>query len=325
MTLQELRLFAIYLSKINPKDPATKLVRFPLSDFLSIMELKEPNVPYFKKVAESLLCKPVLIPTERGGFDAFGLFSRFKVDSDENGDWYVDINATDEAMPLLFDYRGHYFKYELWNALRLKGKNQLRMYEVLKQYERKGYRVISVSDLKGMLGIDMKEYPQFKFFRQNVLEPCKKALTENTDISYTYEAHSKKGRAIHELKFIITKNKDFVDPLGLEKFIDIKAQVSCEVKPQQIDFDDIDENGNVRATGRHWKYEERITSLMGACLNEFSREQIMVLFDVMPDFAKLDESISHDFLQLKYREMDMRKPTQSRFGYLKKLINDEHI
>ena len=36
-TTQELRLFSIYLSKINPYDKNTRIVRFPLSDFQRIM------------------------------------------------------------------------------------------------------------------------------------------------------------------------------------------------------------------------------------------------------------------------------------------------
>ena len=39
MTLQELRFFSIYLSKINPQDIDTRVVRFPLDDFQKIMNL----------------------------------------------------------------------------------------------------------------------------------------------------------------------------------------------------------------------------------------------------------------------------------------------
>jgi len=61
---------------------------------------------------------------------------------------------------------------------------------------------------------------------------------------------------------------------------------------------------------------------MGVCNNEFSRDEIIVLFDIMPSWAKYDENDSHDFLQSKYREMNMRKPNVSRFGYLKKIISE---
>ena len=326
MSLQELRLFGIYLSKINPQDQATRIVRFSLVDFQNIMDLRRLNLQYFQKIAYNLVRKTVSVPTERGGLSVFNIFRECTIEADESGTWYVEIDADDKALPLLFDFQSHFFKYELWNTLRLKGKNQLRMYEVLKQCEKIGYRIISIADLKGMLGIKESEYPQFKEFKRCVLEVCKKALAENTDISYAYEPHSKKGRKVHELKFTITKNKDYIDPLGLDKFIDLGSQITTEDDHQDtINFDDIDENGNIRSTGTSPVYEERIAYLMTACNNEFSREEIVVLFDIMPGQVKHDENDSHDFLQSKYREMDMRKPKQSRFGYLKTLIKEAGV
>jgi len=230
------------------------------------------------------------------------------------------------ALPLMFDFKSHYFKYELWNALRLKSKNQLRMYEVLKQREKIGHGVLAVKELREQLGIDNNEHTQFKYFKRDVLDVCQKALAEYTDISYTYEPCGKKGRGgkILELKFCVTKNEDYTDPLSLGRFIDLskEKEVTATEEHADIDFDDIDENGNVRSTGKHWMYEERIRFLMSACDNDFSREQIIVLLDSMPSSVKYDENISHDYLQSKYREMSMRKPNVSRFGYLKKLIEE---
>jgi hypothetical protein len=290
------------------------------------MELGRPNIAHLKNSVDGLLMKIVGVPDEKGtGIIRFQLFKECKIAEDERGGWYIEIDAHDRALPLMFDLKSHFFKYELWNALRLKSKNQLRMYETLKQYERVGYRIISVEKLRSILGIGIDEYTKFNDFRRDVLDVCQKALAVYTDISYVYEPHGKKGRGgkILELKFSITKNKGFVDPLGLDEFIELKNESIAESDIQKIDFDDTDENGIVRATGRHWKYEERITVLAEACMDEFSREQIAVLFDKMPEFVKYDENTSSDYLQSKYREMEMRKPEKSRFGYLKKIIGEE--
>jgi len=192
-----------------------------------------------------------------------------------------------------------------------------------------------VEDLKGMLGIERGEYPRFGDFKTYVLEVCRQALSENTDISFTYEPCGKRGRGgkINELKFTIVKNKGFKDPLSLERFIDINKEIfegserggdSIDVADDNdIDLTDIDENDNVRATGRNWKYEERITYLMTACNNEFSRDQTVVLHDLMQEAVPhviLDGNDSHDYLQRKYHEMVMMKPVVSRFGYLKTII-----
>lgn len=48
----------------------------------------------------------------------------------------------------MFDFKERYFKYELWNALSLSSPNQIRMYEILKQYEKIGQRIIQLDELK---------------------------------------------------------------------------------------------------------------------------------------------------------------------------------
>jgi len=161
MSLQELRLFTVYLSRINPLDPSTRHVKFTIEEFQEIMELGRMNIPYYKKVANNLLSQVIILTTKSGGFDGFNLFSQFKLEIDKDNKWYIDIIANDKAMPFLFEFKNHYFKYELWNALHLKRKSHLRLYEVLKQYERIGYRVVSVSNLRHWLGIEDHEYERF--------------------------------------------------------------------------------------------------------------------------------------------------------------------
>jgi len=223
MTLQELRFFSIYLSKINPKDTSTRVVRFAISDFQAIMELDSRiNIDYMKRVTDSLLCKVVNVPTEHGGYEGFQLFKECRVDIDGKGEWYVEIDAHDKALPLMFEFQARFFSYQLWNALRLRSSNQLRMYEILKQYEKIGSRVLGIDELKELLGIGKNEYALFNNFKKWVLDVCQQALKETTDIKFTYEPYGKKGKGgkVLYLKFTIEKNTDYVDQLTLFEFID---------------------------------------------------------------------------------------------------------
>ena len=224
MTLQELRFFSIYLSKINARDSSTRVVRFSLDDFHAIMELDSRiKIDYMKRVTDSLLCKVVNVPTESGGYTAFQLFKECRVDMDEKGEWYVEIDAHDKALPLMFDYQARFFSYQLWNALRLRSSNQLRMYEILKQYEKIGSRVLGVDELKELLGIGKNEYgDRFNNFKTKVIDACQEALQESTDIKFTYEPHGKKGKGgkILFLKFTIERNTEYVDQLTLFEFIE---------------------------------------------------------------------------------------------------------
>ena len=79
MTIQELRFFSIYLSKINPWDVSTRIVRFPIEDFQRIMEFGRLNIKQLKASTNSLLCKVVNLPTETGGYIGFQLFKECKV------------------------------------------------------------------------------------------------------------------------------------------------------------------------------------------------------------------------------------------------------
>jgi plasmid replication initiation protein len=223
MGLQELRFFTIYLSKINPQDEKSRVVRFPLSEFQSIMDVGRLNMTHTKNVIDGLLTKLTSIPDEKGtGMIRFQIFKECKISEDSDGEWYVEIDAHDRALPLMFNFKGYFFRYELWNTLRLKSVNQLRMYEILKQYEKVGHRILPISELKSLLGINEAEYPRFNRFREHVIDRCQRALTEYTDISFTYESYSKKGNGgkILALKLKKKKNTNFVDPLMLDKFID---------------------------------------------------------------------------------------------------------
>jgi len=221
MSLQELRFFSIYLSKINPDDLNTRVVRFPLEEFKAIMDLGRINIEHMKASTNNLLSKVVNVPNNSGGYSGFQLFKQCVVDVDERGGWYVEIDAHDKALPLMFEFRERYFTYKLWNALRLKSSNQLRMYELMKQYEKIGHRVISLDELKSFLGIEKKEYPRYDNFRRWVLDACKVALAENTDIAFTYAPFGKKGKGgkIIQIRFEIKRNEGFIDPLSLSDFI----------------------------------------------------------------------------------------------------------
>jgi len=329
MTMQELRLFSVYLSRINPSDSKTRHVRFSLAEFQAIMELGRMNVAYYKKVAESLLGKVITLTTKYGGFDAFTLFSRFRLDSDTNGEWFVDVIANDEAMPLLFEFKGNYFKYELWNALHLKGPNQLRLYEILKQYEKTKYRVVSISDLRYWLGIEDSQYSLYADFRRDVLEPCQKAISENTDIMFTYEPYTKgaKGKIL-ELKFNIQRNTNHQDPLTLRKFVELNSDNT--ITSNQLNLNDIDSDNTAEFLDARLitKKEDKLIFLRDAVNSDFTIEQITVLYDIvmrdMPHLARNEALIEcyhhftakYNYMKEKGSKGEIKKP----FGYLKSII-----
>jgi hypothetical protein len=314
MKLQELRFFSIYLAKINARDISTRVVRFPMSDFQKIMELDFVRIDYLINITNSLLGKVVNVP-ENDGYKAFQIFKQCRVNKDEEGEWFVEIDAHDEALPLMFEFKDKYFTYELWNALRLKSANQLRMYELLKQHEKTGERTVSLSDLKELLGIDKTDYPRYDSFRTDVIATCKEALEKYTDIKFDYIPIRKKekGGKIDAIKFTISRNENYIDPLSLSDFINIKNP-----------------NGERETIDVEFK-KELLEFLAEACDNEFNEAEMQILYNlitkILPD--KTGESL-HDFriraynhIKHRYDELNWqsgRKEIKNRFGYLRKIL-----
>ncbi|MDR0819047.1 MAG: replication initiation protein [Oscillospiraceae bacterium] len=328
MTMQELRFFTIYLSKINARDRRSRVVRFSVDEFARIMEFgSRIQINYLKNVTNNLLSKVVSIPTERGGWNSFQLFKECTVDQDKTGEWYVEIDAHDKALPLMFDFKREYFTYELWNALRLHSSNQIIMYELLKQYEKAGERIITVDRLRERLGFSNNEHPRFGDFKNRVLDVCQKAIAETTDIKFTYEPYGKKGPGgkILALKFTISKNANHIDQLTLSEFI--SEQPLSEVV---IDADNeislLSDDGLDRSN----PYVTRIELLIEACNNEFTYEQIEVLNGMIGTkteyeitFGRLKPDIeAFHYLANLYHEMNTHKDISHRFNYLKKMVRD---
>lgn len=187
---QEGKLLRVYLSKIDARNPNSRYVKIPIKDFCTIMGWTtfRPNLEYFKQRTKELLRIVIDGPDQEQNvvYAQTVLFQRCRVIVDK-GQAYVELNASDDALPLMFDFKKDYVSYRIGNILRLKSPNQCLMYEFLKRHEYFGECEISVQELREKLGIAPDEYKRFGDFRTSVLSVCQKALNDSTDICFTYK------------------------------------------------------------------------------------------------------------------------------------------
>lgn len=325
LTLQQLRFFSIYLSKIDPENIESRKVKFSIMDFQTIMDMKKIKIEYMKDVTNGLLSKIVNVPNERGGYSGFQLFKKCVVDVDENG-WFIEIDAHDDALPLMFEFKNKYFTYRLWNALQLKSSNQIRMYEILKQYEKIGYRIVSLEELRGLLGIEKDEYKVYKDFRRRVLDSCQQALEENTDIKFTYEPYGSKGPGgkVISLKFTIESNGKHKDPLLLEDFIGKYNLGTIEEKST-------DKNDDI-------SFFQEACCKRDTAESEFSRAEMEEILSALVKVPKsllpenpMTEKLEirrFDYLKEKYIRMNRiseKEEIKSKVSYMIAMINKDCI
>jgi len=358
MSLQELRFFSIYLAKINARDVNTRVVRFEISEFQRIMGLNQPNINHLKNITDRLLGKIAHVPSESGkGYIAFQLFKECKVDQDTNGTWYVEIDAHDRALPLMFDYKKDYFTYQLWNSLHLKSSNQLKFYECLKRWEYKGVVTLSLEEIRDMLGLESHQHQRWERFRTIVLDICQKALEEYTDIKFTYDLIRKgtgrggASQTITHIKFTIKKNKNHVDPLSLNDFInlqpdpdiidvtydEIPTPISIPEEPkvhiphnEHKDFIENEPTEKELIEIEHEedpdeRYEPHLRFIADACDYRFSNAQMQIIFNfIAPLKNEFDRyhliKASYDRLKMYEANIESQKGI---FNYFEKILATE--
>lgn len=327
MTISQIRLFSIYLSKINPMDVTSREVTFKLDEYARIMQFKRFNVTKLKKSSIDLtrLTVSYCLDDDKGGFETTSsiIFNRLKYYKNDDGEWVVTIDCDDKVLPLMFELKKYYFKYKLWNALQLASPNQLRMYELLKQYEYAGVREISVKDLREFLGLNDNEYPLWANFRRRILDASQIALKQYTDIKFTWEI-GQRGKAgkILTLKFNIEKNDGYARQLVLDDFL--AGQEDPVIEDMQAFEITTESEWDNRETDDIYGF------LADACEKEFSVLEITLLHDyivkIVP-YGDRNRSLElYDYLKRKYDEMNYRAVktnVKNRFGYLKKIIETD--
>ena len=219
MSLQELRFFLVYLSKINPKKPEQTEVSYSLEEYSEILgvELNEKSI---EKTTDELLRRIVVINDDH---PPEGIAERkiktqlFRTCTMErrkkDNKVILKFNCSDEVKPHIFELTDRFTSIEIWNVINLGNFQDARMYMLLRQYRTIGERTIPIEDLKEMLGIEPNAYPAYKIFARDVLKKCQKALEEYTDIKFEFNSVGRPAKFVH---FTIYKNEDYKKPKFLE-------------------------------------------------------------------------------------------------------------
>jgi len=108
--------------------------------------------------------------------------------------WAEEVHAG------LSKIRNGFKSYQLQNIARLDTSHAIRLYEILIRYKDSGYRVISVDDIKEMLGITGK-YPLINDFKRYVINPTVKHINAKTNLRVKWNVKEPVGRKITHLEF----------------------------------------------------------------------------------------------------------------------------
>jgi len=207
-TLVEYRILLVALSKISPLSRSLT-VFFRAEDFCNLLDLRRNGMYSYIKTSSKNLASRTLTIEDKTKKEALTF------------PWLSEIKYNESFITMTFNNKlekhileiltkGGYTKYFIKNILHLDSLYAVRLYELLKQYQKIGIRTLSVADLKSKLGAVKKSYDKMFLFRKYVLIPAQNRVNVCTDLMFEYE-EIKSGREVTDIRFFIQPKFEITD------------------------------------------------------------------------------------------------------------------
>jgi plasmid replication initiation protein len=194
----EQKIILCLASNIQPSDSDFKTYTLPIKEFADLIGVKgQHKYSDLKKITKELMQKVFEVRIDKKVIQVAWL--SYVAYNETEGS--VDIRFDPFLRPYLLELKREFTSYKLENVVQLKSTYAIRIYELLKQYEKIQERIFSLDNLRKLLGAE-DIYPAYGNFKQRVLVPAQKELKDKTDISFNLE-EIKSGRRVTKVKFII--------------------------------------------------------------------------------------------------------------------------
>ena len=209
LSLGEQRLILAMITQIQPDDDDFKPYRISigeLADFLGVA--KGSAYHECKKITKALLGR-VLEIQEHGRLLQTGWVSSADY---IDGTGIVNLSFDPLLKPYLLQLKGNFTSCKFEMLLGFKSQYTMRMYMLLKQYERLKEREVEIDKLRVMLGIGITQYGYYNDFKRNILESTQKELKAKADLTFEFD-EIKFGRRVGAIRFRILSQKKFIEPI----------------------------------------------------------------------------------------------------------------
>jgi len=196
--LNELRLIAYCLAHYDSTDPVNRTFYARVSDLQEIFPINESSAYRVVEAAMLGINEKPLVFRENGRKKFRNWFSGFDY---IEGTGEFEFMVTPEIRPYLLGLKHTFTKYRLGTVYQFKSAHTWKLYENLKKQSFTYNWLISLDELKNLLGIPGKYEKAYEFDRW-VIAPSIKEINDFSDLTVCYKKQ-KRGRSIVSLLFII--------------------------------------------------------------------------------------------------------------------------
>lgn len=233
----EQKLIRLLASMIKKDDVDFKEYQFLAIDLSKILGIKQNNIYRdIDKITDKLMARVIKVKNDEN--EMFKKRHLVKIADFENGILTMKI---DEEMKEFYLELKQYTKYQLKNVMQFKSTYSFRLYELLKQYEKIGSRIITIDDLRIALDIKTNQYPKYANLKQKVINVALNEININTDL-HIVSKEFKEVRKVISIKFNITtssKAKNEIASTSTEVEIEQEPSSDNIKQVQSIIHDDI--------------------------------------------------------------------------------------
>lgn len=305
LTLPELKILDVYLSRIDSHDPEKRTVQIEkgeLERVLGVTRILKDDLD--KRLRHLFQAVEVKDKTKRKGFKIISLFEEADAEPDENDLWTITLTCTLPAREYIFNIENlGYLRYRLKNIIELKSRYSYILFMYLEN--NRGFRnswEIKLDDLKELLKCNAETYKTFFRFNGLVLSKCHQEINEKTDCKFDYEP-IKRGRAIVAIRFTLKTLKQ----LAVE---DVANLPEVQSMP--------DNRPLWESALKEWKLSQEKLDELAALLDTVPKSKL-------PEAEDTEQS-KYKYIALKAAEIKRRskeKRISNRFAYLKKMIDTD--
>lgn len=286
LSLNEQKIILYAVSKLDREKEDFNILSLDIRDFFKLLGTTKERYSEIRETVRELRKKEVIINTDDGEIITGWLSSIYY----KKNKGIIELEFSKNLVPYLLQLREKFTRYQIKNILYLSNKHSIRIYELLKQYERIGKRTFTVDELKKVLMLE-GQYKRFDNFELRVLKPTMEEINDYTDIKISYDK-IKKGRSINSIKYKI-------EPLRI-----------CEYKEY------LEENYNIK----DMKYQAGLEK------ENFNAEQFIKIYEVATNKMQDDYESEIDilsYININYKEMIKKNNIRNRYSYLLDMLEHD--
>lgn len=236
LSLQEKRVILWLLTQIKSDDEDFKLHKLEITAFAKMIGLGADNqYSKLQEVTLNLMKRVVKInkPENKSVLQIAWLsYAEYYFTKG-----YIKLRFDPALKPYLLQLKNRFTKITLSDIMQLTSIYAMRFYELLKQYEFIGKRIISIKELREYCGIVQQEYKRYSDFKKDVLERGKKEINEKSDLEICYK-EIKESRKITSIEWTVRKKDS-----EKQKHLDRINRLGKELRSEHVIIDDLLEYG----------------------------------------------------------------------------------